>query len=43
MPSVLSAVTDLICAAFPVFFLRDLQVKFRVKLALCVLMGLGVM
>ena len=40
---VLSIVTDLICAAFPIFFLRGLQVKLRTKIALCVLMGLGVM
>ncbi|CAF9937459.1 MAG: hypothetical protein HETSPECPRED_000546 [Heterodermia speciosa] len=39
---VLSVITDLICAAFPVFFLRGLQVKLRVKIALCLLMGLGV-
>lgn len=40
---VLSVITDLICAAFPVFFLRNLQVKTRTKVALCSLMGLGVM
>ena len=40
---VLSVFTDLICAAFPIFFLRNLQVKLRTKVALCLLMGLGVM
>lgn len=40
---VFSVVTDIICAAFPVFFLRNLQVKTRTKVALCSLMGLGVM
>lgn len=39
---VLSIITDLLCAAFPAFFFRDLQVKFKTKIALCVLMGLGV-
>ena len=40
---ILSIITDLICAAFPIFFLRDLQLKLRTKIALCLLMGLGVM
>ena len=40
---VLSIISDLICAAFPVLFLRNLQIKMRTKVALCVLMGLGVM
>ena len=40
---VLSIISDLICAAFPVLFLRNLQIKKRTKVALCVLMGLGVM
>ncbi|KAL8828893.1 MAG: hypothetical protein Q9191_002324 [Dirinaria sp. TL-2023a] len=39
---VLSIITDLLCATFPAFFLRDLQVKFKTKIALCILMGLGV-
>ena len=39
----LSTITDLICAAFPTLFLRNLQVKLRTKIALCLLMGLGVM
>ncbi|KAI4228422.1 MAG: hypothetical protein LQ349_006553 [Xanthoria aureola] len=38
---VLSIITDLICAAFPVFFLRGLQVSLRTKIGLCLLMGLG--
>ena len=41
--AVLSALTDVIIAAFPIFFLRNLKVSFRTKLALCVLMGLGLM
>ena len=40
---VLSIISDLICAAFPVLFLRNLQIKLRTKVALCALMGLGVM
>ena len=40
---VLSIISDLICAAFPVLFLRNLQIKMRTKVALCALMGLGVM
>ncbi len=40
---VLSVISDLICAAFPVLFLRNLQIKMRTKVALCSLMGLGVM
>ena len=39
---VLSVVTDLICAAFPIIVLRNLQVKLSTKIGLCVLMGLGV-
>ncbi|KAK0507763.1 hypothetical protein JMJ35_009652 [Cladonia borealis] len=39
---ILSIISDLICAAFPVLFLRNLQIKMRTKVALCVLMGLGV-
>ncbi|KAL8757326.1 MAG: hypothetical protein Q9199_002310 [Rusavskia elegans] len=38
---VLSIITDLICAAFPVFFLKGLQVSLRTKIGLCLLMGLG--
>ena len=39
---VLSVVTDLICASFPIIVLRNLQVKLSTKIGLCVLMGLGV-
>ena len=42
-PLVLSIISDLTCAAFPVLFLRNLRIKMRTKVALCVLMGLGVM
>lgn len=41
--SVLSIVTDLVCAALPVIFLRDLQINRQTKIGLCTLMGLGVM
>ncbi|KAG8531814.1 uncharacterized protein KY384_003450 [Bacidia gigantensis] len=40
---VLSAITDLILSAFPYFFLRNLHVSRRTKVALVVLMGLGAM
>ena len=40
---VLSIISDLICAAFPILFLRNLQIKIRTKVALCALMGLGAM
>ncbi|KAL9101117.1 MAG: hypothetical protein Q9163_003594 [Psora crenata] len=39
---ILSIITNLICAAFPIFFFRNLQVKLKTKVALCLLMGLGV-
>ncbi|KAL8991625.1 MAG: hypothetical protein Q9169_007809 [Polycauliona sp. 2 TL-2023] len=39
---VITIVSDLICAAFPIFFLRGLRVKLRTKIALCGLMGMGV-
>ena len=35
-------VTDLVCAAIPVFVIHRLQMSVRSKVALCVLMGLGV-
>ncbi|KAL8663466.1 MAG: hypothetical protein Q9168_008094 [Polycauliona sp. 1 TL-2023] len=38
----LTIVSDLICATFPIFFLRGLRVKLRTKVALCLLMGMGV-
>ena len=37
----LDALTDLICAAIPIFILRGLQMNKRTKIALCVLIGLG--
>ena len=43
MIRVLSAFTDVICAAFPILFLRSLHVNFRTKIALIMLMGLGLM
>ncbi|KAI4119256.1 MAG: hypothetical protein LQ345_000805 [Seirophora villosa] len=42
LSAVLSIVTDVICAAFPVFFLRGLQVRLRTKIGLCLLMGMGI-
>lgn len=42
MELVLSVVSDLICAAFPIIVLRNLQVKMSTKVGLCILMGLGV-
>ena len=35
-------VTDLLCAGIPVLVIHRLQMTFRTKVALCVLMGLGV-
>ncbi|KAF6223002.1 hypothetical protein HO133_001053 [Letharia lupina] len=35
-------VTDLVCAGIPVLVIHRLQMSFRTKVALCVLMGLGV-
>lgn len=35
-------VTDLVCAGIPVLVVHRLQMSFRTKIALCVLMGLGV-
>ena len=40
---VLSIITDLICAALPAIFLRNLQINLHTKIGLCVLMGLGIM
>lgn len=39
---VLSIITDLICAALPAIFLRNLQRSLKAKIGLCTLMGLGV-
>lgn len=39
---VISIVTDFIGAAFPIFLLWNVDIKLRSKVALCLLMGLGV-
>lgn len=39
---VFSIVSDFICAAFPIVLLWDVQISKRTKIALCFLMGLGV-
>lgn len=38
----IDVVTDLVCAGIPIFITHQLQMNFRTKVALCVLMGLGV-
>ena len=38
----IDVVTDLVCAAIPVLVIHRLQMSIRSKVALCVLMGLGV-
>lgn len=38
---VLSIVTDLVCAALPYIFLRNLQINRKTKIGLCILMSLG--
>ena len=40
---VLSVISDLILAALPAIFLRNLQIGLRTKVGLCLLMGLGVL
>ena len=40
---VISIVTDFILAAFPILILRKVQISMRIKIGLCLLMGLGVM
>lgn len=40
---VLSVISDLILAALPAIFLRNLQIGIRTKVGLCLLMGLGVL
>ena len=40
---VISIASDFILAAFPILILRKVQIKPRLKVGLCVLMGLGVM
>ena len=41
--AVLSIVTDLVCAALPCIFLRNVQINRKTKIGLCILMSLGVM
>lgn len=38
----LDAFTDLMCAGIPIFIIYRLQMNVRTKVALCILMGLGV-
>ena len=38
----IDVVTDLMCACLPILVIHRLQMTFRTKVALCVLMGLGV-
>ena len=38
----IDVVTDLLCAGVPILVIHRLQMSFRTKVALCVLMGLGV-
>ena len=40
---VFSILSDFICAGFPILLLWDVQISKRTKVALCMLMGLGVM
>lgn len=40
--AVFSFITDFICAAFPIVLLRNLKIKKQSKIALCCLMGLGI-
>ena len=40
---VISIVSDVILAAFPILILYKVQISFKLKLALCALMGLGLM
>lgn len=39
---ILSVISDLILAALPAIFLRNIQIGLRIKVGLCLLMGLGV-
>lgn len=39
----MGALTDLICAAIPIFVISKLQMELRMKVAICVLMSLGVL
>ncbi|MCJ1310220.1 hypothetical protein MMC25_003882 [Agyrium rufum] len=38
----IDVITDLICAGIPIIVIRQLQMNLRTKIALCVVMGLGV-
>lgn len=38
----IDVITDLVCAGIPILVIHRLQMNFRTKVALCVLMGLGV-
>ncbi|MCJ1481776.1 hypothetical protein MMC06_001935 [Schaereria dolodes] len=38
----LDAFTDLVCSAIPIFVIYKLQMDIRTKIAICILMGLGV-
>lgn len=40
--TVFSFLTDFICAAFPIVLLRNLNIRRGSKIALCILMGLGI-
>ena len=40
--AVFSFITDFICAAFPIVLLRNLKIRKQSKIALCCLMGLGI-
>lgn len=39
----LDAFTDLVCAGIPVFVILRLQMNMRTRIALCLLMSLGVL
>ena len=39
----LDALAGLLCAAIPIFVIQRLQINIRIKVALCSLMGLGVL
>ena len=39
---ILSSITDFVCAAFPTVLIRNLNIRKQIKVALCCLMGLGI-
>ena len=41
--TVISIISDFFVSAFPILILRKVQISFRSKVGLCLLMGLGVM